>query len=253
MIFEMMGEKFDKNAPIAMQSDVFPRFIINCRDGRTIFKENDTLEFELIIFDNLTELFIQYIYVFETIGQSGLGPEKARYELLSVSDGKGNIIYKNTLLTGNAPVSDIREYISSRLDYCLNNRKNISRMTLLSSVMLNSDCKNGNKKVFFFSAEAFSYSIRERLSRLNVLEKEDEEKLNELLSDKRIINGINMKLTKIDYYIQNEQKTVTFPRFKGYIVFDIERINSYLDYFFACEKLCIGQNILLGFGRYVMG
>jgi len=24
----------------------------------------------------LTELFIQYIYVFETIGQSGLGPEK---------------------------------------------------------------------------------------------------------------------------------------------------------------------------------
>jgi len=32
-----------------------------------------------------------------------------------------------------------------------------------------------------------------------------------LLSDKRIINGINMKLTKIDYYIQNEQKTVTFP------------------------------------------
>lgn len=86
-----------------------------------------------------------------------------------------------------------------------------------------------------------------------MLEKEDEEKLNELLSDKRIINGINMKLTKIDYYIQNEQKTVTFPRFKGYIVFDIERINSYLDYFFACEKLCIGQNILLGFGRYVMG
>jgi len=94
MIFEMMGEKFDKNAPIAMQSDVFPRFIINCRDGRTIFKENDTLEFELIIFDNLTELFIQYIYVFETIGQSGLGPEKARYELLSVSDGKGNIYIK---------------------------------------------------------------------------------------------------------------------------------------------------------------
>jgi len=50
------------------------------------------LEFELIIFDNLTELFIQYIYVFETIGQSGLGPEKARYELLSVQTEK-EILY----------------------------------------------------------------------------------------------------------------------------------------------------------------
>lgn len=257
LVFNMMGRRFDKNMAIALQSSVSPKFIINCFDKRTVFKENDILEFEITIFDNLAELFVQYIYVFESIGQSGLGPEKAKYNLLFVSDEKGDIIYKNALMVENAPVNDIYTYISSRLNYCPDNSENFSKMTFLSPIMLNTNYVNDNsKKVLFIGEEALNCSLMDRLESLNILDMEEKDKLNELLDNLdngRLINLVNVKVSKIRYYIKDEQRYIVIPAFTGYILFNRKNIYSYLEYFLACEKLCIGQNILLGFGRYIMG
>jgi len=252
LLYGMMGDGYDKNMPIALQSKVSPRFIINCHDSRTVFKANDVLEFEVIAIGNLAELFIHYIYAFESIGQKGLGPEKAMYELLSVLDEKGKAIYGNAVLIPDAAATDIYTYISTRINHCLDNQENIKRMTLLSSIMLNVNCENNNE-IVLFSAEAIGRSIKERLSRLKLLEKEDDEKLNELMNNYRIINSINLRLAKTKYHLTNGQKTMIFPRFTGWIAFDNDGINPYLEYFLACEKLCIGRNILLGYGRYIMG
>ncbi|AGC67338.1 hypothetical protein Cst_c03140 [Thermoclostridium stercorarium subsp. stercorarium DSM 8532] len=253
LVLEMTGKGFDKNIPIAKQPVVSPKFIILCSDGRTEFKENDMLEFEIMLFDNLTHLFVQYIYVFDTIGQSGIGSGKIKYKLLYVSDEKGNIVFSNSALVGNPAVADIFMYISSRMNDIDSNNGNTVKMSLVSPVMLNAVPKGDENRIVIFNTRSLSCSIKERLNIFNMLEKEDEEKLNQLAEDKQAIGSVNIKITKSRYYIQSERKFITIPVLTGYVVFDARKISPCLEYFFACEKIGIGQNMLLGFGRYFMG
>lgn len=248
----MMGRGFNKNMPLAMQDKVLPGFYINCSDLRTDFNENDTLEFDVEIFEKLTESYVLFIFIFETIGESGLGPYKAQYKLLSVSDEGGEIVFKDSVLLKKPLVNDIHAYITSRKVF-LNNVKNTCRMFLLSPLALFS--KNFNEfdeKMVILNAKSLAYTIKERLSSLDLLQKEDEEKLNELANDEKTITMINMKFGKIKYYIQINREYVIIPYFRGYVLFDAKRFNYWLEYLIACEKLCIGRNILLGFGRYIM-
>jgi len=249
-----MGKGFDKNMPIAMQNTVLPRFIINCSDMRTEFKENDILEFDIILFDSLTDIYVQFIYVFETLGRIGLGQVKAKYKLLFVKDENGDVVFNNNLYIKNPSIKNLYIYISSRLHYLSNNPHNICKMSILSPTVLNTKNENEtDKRLVFINAESLSHTLKDRLNSLNILQKEDEEKLKELSCDTKIITMINMKLAKTKYYVQEQRECVIIPYFTGYMLLDAERTHSYLEYFLACEKLCIGQNIFLGFGRYIMG
>lgn len=249
IITNMTGISFDITKPLAEQSEA-SKFLLKCSDNRTKYKEGDKLEFEIILFDNLVGLASQYMYVFDSIGKRGIGPNKAKYQLLNVLDMYGNLIYETGCMYKDIAISDIDTYISSRLE----ESNGFSKMFFISSFNLQIQEKHTSlAKYYFISEEALYFNIKNRLNSISMFEKEDEDKLGYLLYNKGIFSLINVNVSKPKYYIKKEQKHIIIPRFNGYIVFkNKDCINPYIKYLLACEKLCIGQNILLGFGQYIM-
>jgi hypothetical protein len=251
MITTMTDISFDITKPIAVQSKVSPKFVIKCSDNRTNYKEGDKLEFKITLFDNLVGLASQYIYVFDNIGGRGIGPNKAKYRLLNVLDMNGNLIYETGCFYRGMVTSNIDTYISSRLEEI----DGFSKMSFITPFYLQQPEAQANfAKYYFISEEVLYFSIKNRLNSINMFGEEDEDKLKYLLRNKRIFSLINVNVSKPKYYIKKEQKYLVIPRFNGYIVFkNKDCINPYMKYLLACEKLCIGQNILMGFGQYIMG
>lgn len=242
IIQNMMGDDFDIKKPIAMQHELQPKFVIQCLDKRNKFKEGDILQFEIILFGNLVALFSQYIYVFDTLGHSGIGPNRVKYQLLYVNDMYGNLVYKDGYLLRDVSTSCIYEYVESKLK-C----NDLNKMSFKSPCSLYVSSKNR----YFINNKVLSYCLKRRLKAINILETNDEIALNKLSHDMNIISNMHIDIFKQKYNLKKKNRYIIIAAYKGYICFNYG-LKPYLKYFLVCEKFCIGQNLMMGFGQYAM-
>lgn len=243
IIKKMMGDGFDIASPIALQSDLQPKFIVKCLDSRGKFKEGDVLNFEVILFGELLELYSQYIYVFDTIGQIGIGPERVKYQLHSISDMCGNIVFKDGYLLKDIETSNIHSYIESRID-----DSNLNKLSFISHFYPHTNSEH----YCFIDDKVLSNCLKIRLDSMNILEEEDKNLLNNMAQDQSTIAKLHTVVSKRKYYFKKENTHINIPTYSGFIYFN-DSLEPYLEYFLACEKFCIGQNLNMGFGQYFMG
>lgn len=75
--------------------------------------------------------------------------------------------------------------------------------------------------------------------------------LNKLSHDMNIISNMHIDIFKQKYNLKKKNRYIIIAAYKGYICFNYG-LKPYLKYFLVCEKFCIGQNLMMGFGQYAM-
>lgn len=84
-------------------------------EAKRVYKEDETLEFNLILIGKAIDYLPYFIFTFNELGKIGIGKDKRRYELLSCFNHKRDKIYdsKDEILRDNNSKINIEEEIDS--------------------------------------------------------------------------------------------------------------------------------------------
>jgi len=182
------------------------------------------------------------MYIFEQLGNIGLGPNRAKYCLVGIYNNRNRPIFENGILY------EANIYIKNISDYIIHRKSSIKDKIALAFVTPYIPERIDISS--FISVNNLFYSIKNRFNSLNVIEKKDIDILDTFEDDKNFIN-FDLNIVKRSYPINKLKQNKTIIGFKGEISFS-NKFYKFLDYLIACEKLNIGGRILLGYGRFAI-
>ena len=90
-------------------------YVLECEDYREAFEKGDCFNFQLLLFGKTIVYFSQYMNAFFALGESGLGKEKSRFQIVSVTNSR-----KETILDGKDVymreyrIQTVKEYVEYR-------------------------------------------------------------------------------------------------------------------------------------------
>ncbi len=240
LIQKILGDNYEADKPLILQSHYMqPYYLIDCNDNRICFRQNQELTFSIRLINKAIDYISQFIYIFDQLGNIGLGPNRAKYSLIGIYNDQKKPVFQNGILhEENIHIKSISDYIAYRKSHIKD------KITLMFTTPYIQEQDHLN---FFINVNNLFYSIKNRLNSLNVIEEKDMELLDEFEDDKNSIN-FNLNIVKRNYLISKLKQNKTIVGFKGEISFSNE-FYKLLDYLIACEKLNIGGHILLGYGR----
>lgn len=240
----LLNNNFDAHKPLIFQSEkIQPLFLIKCSDRKTDFNKNSSLRFTVILIGQAIDFLSQFIYIFDRLGDIGIGKKKTKYLLEGVYNQKGDPVYKDGYLyEKNINKNRLYHYIDKR-------KKSIKKIKKIEFITPYIKIEEKNNYIDLNIDNIFQ-AIEIRLRKLNILEDLDVERL-ELLNQNTYIKSFYFNLIKRKYFIKKQNTYKFIIGFKGNIEFQDIMI-EYIDYLLACEKMLIGSNILLGFGEYVV-
>lgn len=240
LIQNLLGNNYEANKPLILQSyNIRPYYLIDCSDEKRKFKENQELTFSIRLINEAIDYLSHFIYVFDQLGIIGLGPNKAKYDLIGIYNNKGNPIFENGMLNEN----NINiEYISDSISYKKPFIKESATLVLITPFAPN--------QISFMPYLSISHFIKDRLMNFNAIEEQDMKLLDAFVDDENI-TSFNLSIVKQNYPIKKLEQKETIYGFKGEINFS-QGVNNLMDYLIACEKLCIGSHIIFGYGRFTI-
>ena len=243
LIQKILGNNYEADKPLILQShNIQPYYLIDCDDKKINFSKNQKLIFSIRLINEAIDYISQFIYIFDQLGNIGIGQNKAKYHLKGIYNNRNKPVFENGILyEANIYAKNISDYIAHRKS-SIKDKITLVFTTpyIQEQIRLNS----------FISVNNLFYSIKNRLNSLDAIEEKDVDVLGTFEDDENFIN-FNLNIVKRIYPINNLKQNRTIIGFKGEISSSKE-FYKFLDYLIACEKLNIGGHILLGYGRFAI-
>jgi len=243
LIQKLLGNGYEADKPLILQTyNLQPYYVIDCNDENKNFQQDQELTFSIRLFHEAIDYISQFIYAFQQIGSTGLSKNKARYTVIGIYNNQNRPIFENGVFQeSNIHIEYISDYITWRKSCIKNN------VALLFTTPFILEQANFH---YFFDIDNLFYSIKERLRNFGALEQQDTVWLGAFDEQKYIVH-CTLHLVKQIYPIKALNFNKVIIGLKGEIKFS-KKAYDLIDYLIACEKLCIGSHILLGYGRYII-
>lgn len=250
---------FERECPVRRmmysQYEIRPRFatrgdsmgyVVECSDFREYFDAGDVLEFHLLLYGKTIVYFSQFLQAFYMLGQSGLGKEHGRFEIVKVENDLGQCVV-------DGPKVYLEELgVRSVQNYVLERKKQFECCNIQNKLWFQTPTTLKYQGEFLekFQEEAIFKSVLRRIYSFNCFEgwemeyPELEEELPKIVEQKTIF-------TAIPRFSSTQEGKMKLKGIRGYAIFDSlseELINILL----AGEKLHIGKNTSFGFGKYIL-
>lgn len=223
-------------------------YVIECEDYREQFDAGSTMGFNLILFGKTIVYFNQFLSAFYMLGMEGLGKEKSRFQIVSVSNTKKEMI----LNQNNVDMS--RYEILKVSDYVVYRKKQLNLEGITGEIRFQSplSVKFRGEELHEFNAEAIIESACRRIFMLDCFEG-----IESNIHDKEFIDSLsvpqvlyeNHRYSKIRRFSTHKDSAMYLKGIAGEVklsAMDDELLSILL----AGELVHIGKNTSFGFGRY---
>lgn len=216
-------------------------YVIECEDYREYYEAGNRLDFQLILFGKNIVYFHQYMQAFAYLGMEGLGKNKARFSIASVTNSQceklveGSRIYKSKFT-----VQTLEEYVEYRM------REKRREDVLLFHTPLT--LKYQGKMQEDFQPEAVLAAVARRLYMLDCFEGIDTEKVD-ISGHVPVLIGQQVQKMDMVRYSSTHDGKIRLKGIRGsaWIETPDEMARILL---YAGELMHIGKNTTFGFGRY---
>lgn len=216
-------------------------YVIECEDYREYYEAGDILDFQLTLFGKNIVYFHQYMQAFAYLGMEGLGKNKARFSIVSVTNSRceklveGSRIYKSRFT-----VQTLEEYAAYRM------REKRRENVLLFHTPL--ALKYQGEMIEDFRPEAVLAAIARRLYILDCFEGIDAGKVDISGHVPKLL-GQDVRRAEVVRYSSTHDEKIRLKGIRGsaWIKTPDETAKILL---YAGELMHIGKNTSFGFGRY---
>ena len=218
-------------------------FVTECEDYREELQQGDIFAFNLILFGKTIVYFSQILNAVYALGMTGIGKEKARFQIVSVTNTKKKVILKdNDVLMENYQVEKISDYVKFRRQSLTQERIEIKFQTPLT-------LKYHGKELKQFDIEAVYEAACRRLYSLACLEgidsdirKRDKDEYPGVISE-------DHRQVSVRRYSNHQESAMQLKGIEGSLC--ISELPIWMaDVMLAGELVHIGKNTSFGFGRY---
>ena len=111
-----MYSKFERKPSFITSGDSVG-YVLECENYEEDFRAGDTLGFNLTLFGKTIVYFSQFLQAVCQLGAAGLGKERARYDIASVTNTRGReLLEGQNVLMERYEVQTIGDYVRYRLD-----------------------------------------------------------------------------------------------------------------------------------------
>lgn len=216
-------------------------YVIECEDYRTDFEAGDTFAFTIILFGKAIAHFNPLLQAIHGLGQTGLGKERGRFRIVSVTNTKNEpLLYGSSINMGSYDIKTLADYVQYR-------KKRIggNRMLFHSPTSI----KSNGQMLKEFEAEAIVRALSRRLYMLDCYEGIE---TNQLCFDKiPALLDHSERGTTVSRYTTRHQQKIHLEGLRGWADFGDMEEDLYL-LMLAGEIMHVGKRVSLGFGRYTM-
>lgn len=217
-------------------------YLYECGDTRTEFREGDILKFNMILFGNVIVHFPAILQAVYRLGLSGLGREKALFQLTEIVNHRGEkVLSRNEVCLGFLQPDMISRYVSERM----------AQMGKPGRMCFVTPLTQKFEGVFLkeFQEKALIYSIYRRIYLLNCMEGREMERICPFQEGLGIVDQ-RARQVKVPRHSSTQGQTIYLEGIKGSL--EIEPTEAILPWLFAGELVHIGKNTSMGFGQYVV-
>ena len=234
--------------PSFMTSGDSVGYVIECEDYRETVNAGDILKFNLLLFGKTIVYFSQFLNAFYALGMNGLGKEKARFRIVSVTNSK-----KQPILDGadvnmrNYEILRVSDYITFRKQQ-LRDRDHGLKIRFQSPLSI----KYRGEELQEFIIQAIIESACRRIYMLDCFEGVEscihEKNYVESLPIPTSISEVHRPVS-VRRYSNHQKSAMYLTGIEGELELETPG-NELLDILLAGELLHIGKNTSFGFGRY---
>lgn len=231
-----------KRKPAFMKGDDSIGYLLECENYQTVFQAGDSLFFYLILFGNNIVYFGQYLQAFYQLGVSGIGKDKAKFQIEEVSS-RGQKIFKDNIVDmGRYHIETVNDYAERRM-HRLKEQGCRNMLAFHTPLCL----KFHGQYLREFHSEAIFQAVFRRIMMLDYFveryidlpEVSDYPEINEQMTAERVVQR----------YSSTQDAKIRLKGIVGTACFTYIP-EELLPYLIAGELLHIGKNSSFGFGRY---
>jgi len=218
-------------------------YVIECENYETEFFAGDRIQFNLILFGKTIVYFNQYMQAFYALGQNGIGKEKTRFDIVEVTNSKGDRILDGcNVYMGQYQIGTLSDYVKHRMRY-IHSLENIT-VEFKTPVTI----KRNGSFIQEFDPEAILSAIKRRLYLLDCFEGIDGKEYYK--SDTMIPEVLYQehRFISVNRYSSTKDSKMALRGIKGKFVFDSIDEET-LKLLLATEIMHVGKNTSFGFGR----
>jgi len=220
-------------------------YVLECENYREEFDAGDQLDFQVIIFGKTIVYFAQILDAFFRLGVYGVGKNKSRYEIVSVTNSrKEPILSGNDVIMENYRIEAVGRYVAHRLKKFSADEDSVI-LKFQSPLAL----KHQGEFVREFEYEAIIAAVKRRLYMLACFEGIETDVRGWILSEGVNSDSLEQHLVRIPRYSNRKNEKMNLEGIEGRCI--ISGIDAQiLRVLLAGELLHIGKNTSFGFGRY---
>ena len=234
--------------PKFMSSGDSVGYVFECEDYHEEFEAGDRMEFSLILFGKTICYFSQILNALYALGMNGLGKEKSRFAIVSVTNSK-----KQPIMHGS-DINMSRYEISTVSDYIKFRKKQIADKGIKKVIKFQSptSIKYRQEELTEFNINATIESACRRIYILDCFEGIEssltERDFIDSLPVPEVLNEDHRSLS-IKRYSNHKKSAMYLKGIEGEL--ELDTIPEELtDILLAGDLMHIGKNTSFGFGRY---
>ncbi|MCI8746364.1 MAG: CRISPR system precrRNA processing endoribonuclease RAMP protein Cas6 [Lachnospiraceae bacterium] len=220
-------------------------YVLECENYGQEFKKDDFLKFNLLLFGKTIMYFHQFMEAFLALGVKGLGKERGKYRIVSVTNSLNKTIY----FEGKY---DISKYQVLRLyDYVVYRQKQTQNCKIENQLVFKTPLTLKYNGIFLMEYQV--WPILKAISRRIFMLDCYEGIYNHYYQMEKFrtpeIKYQEHNIISVRRYSERKNQSMVLKGIKGYFLVE-EWYPENLPLLFAGELIHIGKNTSFGFGRY---
>lgn len=233
-----------KIKPPSVTNEESMGYVIDCTDTRERYKAGDSLLVHFNLFGDTISYIMPMIYALTTLGYTGLGKGKARFQVVEITNRYQQPILRDGMINlKNVRIETVGKYVDERM-----NHKNAESAYL--KVKLLSPCAVKYQGEFLeeFNGRSLVMSMLRKLHHYRLYEGNEAQKEYWNEDEFPIVSRQHMKKVTIPRYSTTQEKKMYLKGIQGEL--ELEKCNERLQrLLYATEILHLGKNTRLGFGK----
>ena len=230
--------------PKFMSSGDSVGYVTECEDYREEFTVGDEWKFNLILFGKNIVYFSQYMSALYALGMNGIGKERSRFEIVSVTNTKGRELLRgNDIAMAEYKVETISDYITFR-------KKQMDREPFCGEIKFKTPLtlKYRGELLREIAIEPVFEAARRRVYMLDCFEGIENNMMQEEVEYPAVLaeehRGVSVRR-----YSTHSDSAMNLQGIEG--MMKVEGMaDELLETLLAGELVHIGKNTSFGFGRY---
>lgn len=220
-------------------------YIIECENKKTKFSEGDKLNVNIILFGNVIIYFSQILQALYMLGMYGIGKFKSKYNIVDISNEKGQQILQEGAVNNNKIIiNTVEDYI----------KENIKKIDLSQKILVKFytplSQKYRGQWMNEFDGQALTEAAMRRIYLLNCMEGNEVEKPY-LESDFPKVEMQKVNCVKVERYSNTHKSHIALHGITGECLLSNVSEEA-LKYLIAGQLVHIGKNTSMGFGEYAV-